>query len=376
MKKIPIQVSPAFLITAGIIGFINANTLYGILAWVGIIFISVLVHELGHALTSAFFGQSPRIELVAFGGLTIPEGPKLKPWKEFLVVLMGPLFGFALFVLASIILQYPFEGKFIRTTLQMFRNVNLFWTIINLLPILPLDGGQLLRIVLDKIGGQKMWRVSIFISVALASLASILFFLIGQIIIGGLFLLFVMQNFAMMKEMQNYSEADHDEENQKLLKTAEDLYRSGLTEEAVEKLNEIIHKTSKGIIHTVASEYLARIYFDDARYEKAFTLLNPLEKYLSREAKCILFLSAYEMKEYKRAISLAGVCFEEKPTADIAVRAALSHANLHHIQETIAWLKTLLKFDQNHVDEIVKDPIFDQIRNESSFQNFLKAIQK
>ena len=74
---IPVRVSPLFFLTAALIGFLWSNTLMGTLIWMMIIFVSVLVHEYGHALTAKAFGQSPRIELVAFGGLTIPQGKRL-----------------------------------------------------------------------------------------------------------------------------------------------------------------------------------------------------------------------------------------------------------------------------------------------------------
>ena len=56
--------------------------------WVFVIFISILVHEFGHALTACYFGQKPRIELVAFGGLTYPgkqeieNAPDLIAWAD------------------------------------------------------------------------------------------------------------------------------------------------------------------------------------------------------------------------------------------------------------------------------------------------------
>ena len=100
--KIPLKISPFFWVTAGLIGWINSMGTFHpfilTLIWIGVIFVSILIHEYGHALTSRYFGQHPRIQLVAFGGLTIPEGKRLKGWREFLVVLNGPLFGFLLFL--------------------------------------------------------------------------------------------------------------------------------------------------------------------------------------------------------------------------------------------------------------------------------------
>src|SRR3972149_11388238 len=99
--KIPIIIHPTFFIIAALIGYINSFSLIGTLIWIGIILVSVIIHEFGHALTALIFGQKPRIELVALGGLTYHEGGGLPYWKQFIIVFDGPLFGFFLFIFAS-----------------------------------------------------------------------------------------------------------------------------------------------------------------------------------------------------------------------------------------------------------------------------------
>ncbi|MBI3236126.1 MAG: M50 family metallopeptidase, partial [Chlamydiales bacterium] len=94
--KIPILIHPTFWLFAAIIGFMNSQSFIGTLIWVGIIFISVLFHEFGHALMACLFGKKPRIELVALGGLTYHSGEGLSLGKQFLIVLNGPLFGLIL----------------------------------------------------------------------------------------------------------------------------------------------------------------------------------------------------------------------------------------------------------------------------------------
>ena len=57
--KIPIKITPAFLIFASIIGFLNSGTVMGTMIWFGIILVSVLIHEMGHALAALAFGKRP-----------------------------------------------------------------------------------------------------------------------------------------------------------------------------------------------------------------------------------------------------------------------------------------------------------------------------
>ena len=65
------MIFPAFWIFSFLIAFlIGGGDLLQMFVWVGVIFVSVLFHEFGHALTASLFGRKCHIELVAMGGLT------------------------------------------------------------------------------------------------------------------------------------------------------------------------------------------------------------------------------------------------------------------------------------------------------------------
>ena len=371
MRRIPLKISPAFFLTAALIGYLNSYDFLWTLVWVGIIFVSVLFHELGHAVTAILFGQKARIELIAFGGLTLPEGPKLRPWKEFIVIFMGPLFGFLLFVAASILLQFPYGTPFVRAILEKFRYVNLFWTFVNLLPILPLDGGQLVRVVLEWIFGARSLKASLFISFFFSALLSIVCFLIGLFLIGSIFLIFAFQSIDGIRRFQNFTLSDQDDENREELKLSENMIGLGHYDAAMTRLKRLASITKSGVIHTLVSEYMAKILYDKHDYKEAYDLLLPLERYISKEAKVILYLSAYEIGDYKRVIALSGVCFQESQTVDIALRAAESHAMLKDIKRSIEWLKTVKSFGTINLAEIATGKAFDPIRDSEVFQEFL-----
>ena len=370
--KIPIRISPAFFITAGLIGFINSFNLLGTLIWIGIIFISVLVHELGHALTARIFGQQARIELVAFGGLTIPEGAKLKLWKEFVMVFMGPFFGFMLFVIASIILLSPIQNPLIRGVLQTFRFVNLFWTAINLLPIIPLDGGQLVRIILEGIFGAKAWRISLVLSVAIASIFGFGFFLIGFFLIGAIFLIFAFQSFETLRRLANFGEADQNGENREKLKEIEFQMERGEFETSKRGLEVLISETKAGMINLIAKQYLAKIFYEENRVQDVYNLLKDHERNLTSDGKCLLYMSAYQVGDHQRVIRLSGAAFQQMQSPEIAIYAAASHSALKDVFHSIQWLKTASTFEGISIQEIIRDTSFDHIRTDPSFQNFLK----
>lgn len=371
-KTIPLKLNPAFFITAALIGFLNSYSLIGTVVWIGIILVSVLVHEYGHALTSRFFGQSPKIELVAFGGVTIPEGKKLTPGKEFLVVLMGPMFGFMLFLGALLLYKMQILPPFVHSIVAILAVVNLFWTVINLLPILPLDGGQLVRIVLEKLLGAKAFKATLYISIFLGALFSIGFFLYGFLFIGVIFLLLTFQNIETLRRFHYYSDADGQDENRVELKEIEELLKHGQVDEASNRLDKLVQVTKAGLIHTIAAEYLAKIRYDHKDYKATYDLLSPIQTRLSKEAKSILFLASFEIKDFDRVIDLSGECFSERQTADVALRAAASHAVKKEKKSSIEWLKTAKTFPGVDLKKVTRDTLFDHIREDDDFQKIIE----
>src|ERR1700722_10208954 len=168
--RIPITIQPLFWLLALFIGYMSTFTLSGTLLSVVVILYSVLFHEFGHALTGALFGQKTRIELAAFGGFTYREGRKLKLWEEFLVVLDGPLFGLLLFCFAWLTLNhFTITTPSLLFMVKFTALVNLFWTIVNLVPVLPLDGGHLMSIILQSIFGFKGIKMAIFVGLVVGA---------------------------------------------------------------------------------------------------------------------------------------------------------------------------------------------------------------
>ena len=160
--KIPIIIHPLFWLLAIFIGWMSTFTLTGTLLAVLVIVISVLFHEFGHALTGMAFQQTVRIELAAFGGFTYRQGRKLKLWEEFIVVLNGPMAGLSLGVLAWLCWHFlAIENAALLFVMKFTALVNFFWTVINLVPVLPLDGGHLLSIILEGIFGFKGVKMAI-----------------------------------------------------------------------------------------------------------------------------------------------------------------------------------------------------------------------
>ena len=174
---IPISIHPMFWVMAGFIGWIysGGQGIFWILIWMAIVFFSVLFHELGHALTASWFRQKAMIQLVFLGGLTSYEGPKLSFKQQFLIVFNGPLFGLLLSVGAYLLLKIV-SMPILAVVLNFTWKANLFWSLANLLPVIPLDGGQLLRIALEGFFGVKGFRAALIAGAIFAALLSFVCF--------------------------------------------------------------------------------------------------------------------------------------------------------------------------------------------------------
>ncbi len=95
LLDVPVRIHPLFWAVSAILGW-RENNLPVVLLWVLCVFVSILVHEYGHALMSRAFGCSPSIVLWSMGGLCYSQGERQTPKERLAVVLAGPGAGFVL----------------------------------------------------------------------------------------------------------------------------------------------------------------------------------------------------------------------------------------------------------------------------------------
>jgi Zn-dependent protease len=155
---IPIRVHPIFWASSAWLAWAPGR-LDIVLVRVLCIFLAILVHELGHALMTRRFGWQSEIVLYILGGYA--TSTRHSTGKDIAVSAAGPAAGFALYFLIRFLvpplygnLQELAPDQFGRDTrLYELANdafgfslfVNLAWNVVNLLPVLPLDGGQISR---------------------------------------------------------------------------------------------------------------------------------------------------------------------------------------------------------------------------------------
>jgi Zn-dependent protease len=119
-----------------------------------LLFASVLAHELGHSFVALAQGIKVRsITLFLFGGLATLEKESNTPLQSFLIAIAGPavsvlLFGLFILIRASLPLAEPLEA-----VVSLLAYINLVLALFNLIPGLPLDGGNVLKSIVWQITG-------------------------------------------------------------------------------------------------------------------------------------------------------------------------------------------------------------------------------
>jgi Zn-dependent protease len=201
MFGIDVRVHPMFWLIGAVMGFARLEHGFGLFfVWMACFFVSILVHEMGHIVMGKFCGSNGHIVLYAFGGLAIPHRVIYIRWQRIAVSFAGPLAGFMLFVLVAMAyfalggVSLPVIGTRLWTMLgiqphaeealaldplvqEAFYDllwINLVWGLVNLLPIWPLDGGQISREIFEgMIPDGRGLKASLAVSCVLAVLVAV-----------------------------------------------------------------------------------------------------------------------------------------------------------------------------------------------------------
>ena len=236
-----VRVSPWFLLGAVIFGstWLSVNPIF-MVVWVLVMFAAILVHELGHTFAMQYYGIHSRIVIYMMGGLAIPESGNFsrreKDWIASVVIsAAGPVAGF-IFAGVMVAILVAAGGKFsidvaalksfnpyfwsfeLPTPLgpgelskpgiptnnalayvffsSMFF-VNILWGIFNLLPVFPLDGGQIARAVFQRFDPINGVRNSLYLSMIVAGGLAIYGFQLSQTYIAIFMAFMAFQNFQM-----------------------------------------------------------------------------------------------------------------------------------------------------------------------------------
>jgi stage IV sporulation protein FB len=201
MFGVPVRVHPFFWLVMLLLGqsAFRQGPIY-LVIWVLCAFVSILIHEFGHVFMGMVFGARGHIVLYAFGGLAIGSNRLARPYERIAVSLAGPFaqFGFLAVILGMLFLRDTQDAAYVSRATEIlglphlalehdfrltelsanrpiefaivstFIAINIFWPLLNLLPIWPLDGGQVTRELCDLAHRGRGLSLSLLISTTVA----------------------------------------------------------------------------------------------------------------------------------------------------------------------------------------------------------------
>lgn len=232
---IPVRVHPLFFLLPVLWGADSggdgSNRIFTVLIFVAVFLVSILVHELGHSLAMLSMGQRSRIVLYLMGGVAIPDDARgfgrrtrLSTRDEILIYAAGPAAGFLLALLLIGIVKLlggqiqfatfsgfiPFvfpvfaessieSNAYLQLLLWIGITINVYLNLFNLLPVIPLDGGQILREIWVELDPWNGMRRVLWASIAVGAVIAVFGLSNHQTFMGIFFAYLAINNFQTLQ---------------------------------------------------------------------------------------------------------------------------------------------------------------------------------
>jgi stage IV sporulation protein FB len=205
-RGIPVRASIWFFVLIGYYAFALGRAGPEVMiAWLVAVTVSLLVHEFGHAFVARHFRLSPEVVLHGWGGLCAHQ-PARRDRDDALIIAAGPAAGLAFAAVCELIRallpETATQSRFLLALFEFLWLVNFWWSLVNLLPLFPLDGGQLFRLGMRRIVKPvvKADRIVHAVGIAVALGGIVWAISSGSTFLGILAGLLLFQNVVMLNE--------------------------------------------------------------------------------------------------------------------------------------------------------------------------------
>lgn len=375
--NIPVGIHPSFWIfLLFFTGIYNNPSIESVIVG-AVMFVSLLVHEYGHALTAAYFGAKPTITLEAFGGRAEYSSFGISRKKQLLITLNGPL-------MESLLIAFPYfllesgifaSHYYIQYILYIFMRLNILWCLLNLIPIKPLDGGNIVSSLLEDRFGARGSQISLAIGlISVVLIAPYLYFGLGITFFPIFLAILGLQNIQQLRQNWVRNEV-----------SPFSLYRQGVEaaasndfKEAKKHFKKLLKAKDNYIKHS-AIESLAKIYFQENDRQKSYDLLLNTDHSFLREGKSLLCKLAFERNNHQLVGKYSREIYHLEPSYETAILNSQAFANLNQPRLAGGWLATASQFGIEYDDkakEVLKQATYNSVRDDPAFNEAFKADYK
>ncbi len=391
-ERLTLRVEPSFWLLAAVLawsassGGYLASRVPTFAIWLALIFAVTLIHEAGHAGAALVFGSRAAVRLHGMGGETRHEAqPPLSFARQLVVTVSGPIVGIAsgaaawalmLSLLARGLLGWP-RGPVLLYALSEFTRLSVFWNLLNLAPVPPMDGGTLLGAVLSRWFGRAGLKAAHGVGIALAGLLGVAALAAGATLSAAVFGLFALGGYQRMRELAVRTEQDDDPALQtEFYELQERVNAKDGGPAVLRRLAKLRRSAGPGVIQAAASHLLAVAFLRARRPRAAYLILRPVADRLSYQGKALLQGLACDEGDVERAIALGGVLFPEKSDPRVAYVNAAAHAKKGEDDAAIEWLKTALRLGLPDARKAVGEPEFDALRARSDYAEIAAQLDR
>lgn len=341
-----------------------------------IMIVSLLVHEYGHALTAVYFGASPTITLEAFGGNASYRNVGISQKQQVIITINGPLFESLLIVLPYYLLESGIFASqyYVEYILYVTMHLNIVWCLLNLIPVDPLDGGHIIRYLLEKKFGEEGYKISLVVGLVSVALVAPYLFFIGRTFFAI---------FLLMLGFQSYQKLQSHMAQNKVSPFS--LYLRGLEaansndfDEAKKHFKKLLKTKDVQIKHS-AIEGLAKIYFQENKDKKSYELLLNADHALLGEGKSLLCKLAFAQNNHQLVGKYSRDIYTLDPSFETAILNSQAFACMDHPALAGGWIATALQFGAEYHDkvkELLKQATYDSVRHHESFHEALVGVDK
>jgi Zn-dependent protease len=354
----PVELKPSFFLISILLGYGSSTSVPAIAAWTAMVGVAVLIHELGHAFAYRRYGHGARIELYSMGGLTYSTGgPQLRPLQSALVSFAGPAAGFALAALvigADAALDLRSQSPQHAAMVARMIWVTAGWSVLNLLPLLPLDGGSIfLSILRTRLPNERAVDIASVVSILVAAGGGYYAYTSGMTWSLMLALWFGISNVqTLMHRRREVNEGGHRE----TLVRAIDALKSGDNAAAAAAAAEVRKAIPSGDLHVQARVVGAVAALRAKDPARAWDEIAPVPgRAVDQDLLQAIEAALFEAKDYARSEAASAKRYELFNSPDGAYNAACAAARAGRADAAADWLGHALDAGYADTDGLAKD---------------------
>jgi len=374
LLNIPVNIHLSFLLFFLFFTGLHHAISVGGLILGAILIVSLLVHEFGHALTAAYFGAKVEVNLEAFGGNAKYTSYGITAKQECLITINGPLFESLLIAIPYFLLKTPMaQNPLIHHILRQTMELNILWCLFNLIPVLPLDGGHILKYLLERWLPEKAGAVSAAISLVFAVAGGAYFILEGYYFFAGILFVYGLRGVRGVSRATSFFPGKKGENPFKL-------YNEGLSyleKDEPEKARTIfkkLMKTDDPHIKTWSAESYATILHRENKNLEAYKSLMQGDLKRMTRGKTLLCKLAFEFGNYALIEQHSQEIYELDPSFETAILNSKAFAALNDSILSGGWFKTASLFQaktEEELDHILNLSVYDAVREKKEFKEQL-----